>query len=268
MACRRAFSPDVIETDWFTNMGASAQLLYIHLCMGADNDGFVTNIKVAKANAHASDDDLQVLIAKKFIIKVEDGLCLVKHWLQNNQLKYTNTSPFADRLVRFSVKKDGSYTDYTEALPCAFGGKPKGRGGSGSRGRSRSRSRSNNEDLDLSSQEGNTNQLSNYSTDYVTDNLYTAFLIKSGYITEDEPKKSNFNFLLGRFSEKYGGSETIMLLGQFAKNLEEHDCSQPVNKLAYLRESMERIAKSLELPIRPDYKEVNDETYEDYPPED
>ena len=43
MANRRMFSLDVVDTDRFLDMSASAQALYFHLGMRADDDGFVSS---------------------------------------------------------------------------------------------------------------------------------------------------------------------------------------------------------------------------------
>ena len=112
MSQRRMFNKDVIETEWFTDMPATAQMLYIHLSMNADDDGFVTNSKMAMVNAHASKDDLAILLAKKYVMELERGLYLIKHWRQNNYLRNDRykKSDYADRLAAFSIKEDGSYT--------------------------------------------------------------------------------------------------------------------------------------------------------------
>ena len=116
MKQRRMFNKDVIQTDWFTDMPATTQLLYIHLSMDADDDGFIPSIKTALMHSHATKDDLSILIAKNYIIVIEEGLYLVKHWRQNNYLRSDRykESAFADRLANFSVKEDGSYTQKTE----------------------------------------------------------------------------------------------------------------------------------------------------------
>lgn len=131
MAKRRAFSKEVVETDWFTDLNARAQCLYFHLGMNSDNDGFVTNIKTSMANSHASESDLKALLDRNFVIEVEEGLYIIKHHLQNNVLKFTNDSPFADRLAKFSLKDDGSYTNRSKNLPCAL--RTSGKKGAGSR---------------------------------------------------------------------------------------------------------------------------------------
>lgn len=68
MANRRMFSLDVVDTDRFLDMSASAQALYFHLGMRADDDGFVSSPrKIAKAS-NCGLDDLTLLAAKGFII--------------------------------------------------------------------------------------------------------------------------------------------------------------------------------------------------------
>lgn len=112
MAKRRMFSKEVIGTDWFTDMPATSQLLYIHLSMEADDDGFVTSSKSAMLNAHATKDDLAILTAKRYVIPLDSGLYLIKHWKQNNYLRNDRYKPsdYADRLADFDQKPDGSYT--------------------------------------------------------------------------------------------------------------------------------------------------------------
>ncbi len=106
------FNREVVCTDWFTGMPLTAQALYFQICMSADDDGFVTSVKTIMFVIRASQDDLAILIAKNYVIKLENGLYLIKHWRQNN---YTNRdcytkSAYADRLESFEMKEDGSYT--------------------------------------------------------------------------------------------------------------------------------------------------------------
>lgn len=44
MANRRMFSLDVVDTDAFIDMPVTAQALYFHLGMRADDDGFISSI--------------------------------------------------------------------------------------------------------------------------------------------------------------------------------------------------------------------------------
>lgn len=120
MAKRRMFSKDVIGTDWFTDMPATTQLLYIHLSMEADDDGFVASVKTALMNAHATRDDLAILTAKNYLIQLEQGLYLFKHWRMNNYIQKDRyqESPYRDRLTDYSLKKDGSYTKVDQKKDC------------------------------------------------------------------------------------------------------------------------------------------------------
>ena len=66
MAQRRMFSQKVTETDKFLDMGLTAQSLYFHLGMNADDDGFVGNPKSIKRMIGASEDDLKALVEKDY----------------------------------------------------------------------------------------------------------------------------------------------------------------------------------------------------------
>ena len=50
MAERRMFAKTIIDSDAFLNMPLSAQALYFHLSMRADDDGFINNAKKNTAN--------------------------------------------------------------------------------------------------------------------------------------------------------------------------------------------------------------------------
>ena len=119
MAQKRMFDKDITTSDWFTRMPPTAQLLYFHLGMVADDDGFVANSGIAMALAHAAKDDLTLLCAKRYVIEIEEGLYLIKHWHKNNFLRNDRKkdSPYADRLANFIIRKDGSYTEKPLGIP-------------------------------------------------------------------------------------------------------------------------------------------------------
>lgn len=68
MANRRMFSLSVIDTDKFLDMPVSSQLLYFHLGMRADDDGFVSSPKRIARTTNCGDDDLRILATKGYII--------------------------------------------------------------------------------------------------------------------------------------------------------------------------------------------------------
>ena len=80
MAERRMFAKTIIDSDAFLDMPLSAQALYFHLSMRADDDGFLNNAKKIMRVINANQNDYDLLVAKAFIIQFEDGICVIKHW--------------------------------------------------------------------------------------------------------------------------------------------------------------------------------------------
>ena len=94
MAERRMFAKTIIDSDAFLDMPLSAQALYFHLSMRADDDGFVASPKRIIKLIGATEDDYKILIAKKFVIPFESGVCVITDWRINNYLRndrYTET---------------------------------------------------------------------------------------------------------------------------------------------------------------------------------
>ena len=92
MAKRRMFSQQITDSDAFLDMPLSAQALYFHLGMSADDDGFVNNPKRVQRVIGANEDDLKLLIAKNFIIAFDTGVMVIKHWKINNYILYNLTN--------------------------------------------------------------------------------------------------------------------------------------------------------------------------------
>ncbi len=87
MAERRMFSKSIIDSDVFLDMPPTTQLLYFHLAMRADDDGFINNPKKIQRMLGCSDDDLRLLIFKKLIIPFESGVVVVTHWKMHNYIQ-------------------------------------------------------------------------------------------------------------------------------------------------------------------------------------
>lgn len=109
MAKRRMFSLDVVDTDIFLEMSSSAQCLYFHLGMRADDDGFVASPKKIAKIANCGDDDLRLLASKGYIIPLQNGVIVIRHWKQSNYIqkdRYHQTI-YKDELAKLSVDSDG-----------------------------------------------------------------------------------------------------------------------------------------------------------------
>lgn len=111
MAEKRMFAKTIIDSDAFLDMSLSTQALYFHLSMRADDDGFVNNPKKIQRMIGAGDDELKMLIAKKFIIPFESGVCVIKHWrihnyIQNDRYKET---VYKDEKAHLILKENKAY---------------------------------------------------------------------------------------------------------------------------------------------------------------
>ncbi|MGI5927165.1 MAG: hypothetical protein ACOX8A_08320 [Thermacetogeniaceae bacterium] len=113
MAERRMFSKTIIDSDAFLDMPASAQALYFHLNMRADDDGFVNNPKKIQRVIGSTDDDLKLLLAKRFILAFESGVIVIKHWKLNNYIRKDRYSPtlYQEEYAQLEEKENGAYTE-------------------------------------------------------------------------------------------------------------------------------------------------------------
>lgn len=112
MAERRMFAKTIIDSDAFLDMPLSAQALYFHLSMRADDDGFINNPKKIQRMVGASDDDCKLLIMKRFIITFESGVIVIKHWKIHNYIqkdRYKETV-YQEEKAQLEVKDNNAYT--------------------------------------------------------------------------------------------------------------------------------------------------------------
>ena len=111
MAERRMFAKTIIDSDMFIDMPMSARLLYYDLAMRADDDGFVNSPKKIMKFVGASVDDMNVLIARQFIIPFESGVVVIKHWRIHNYIRkdtYKET-PYKDEKALLYLDENNGY---------------------------------------------------------------------------------------------------------------------------------------------------------------
>ena len=113
MAERRMFAKTIIDSDAFLDMPTSAQALYFHMAMRADDDGFLNNPKKVQRMVGASDDDCKLLLAKRFLIAFESGVVVIKHWRIHNYIQKDRYKPtvYQEEKNRLSLKDNGVYTE-------------------------------------------------------------------------------------------------------------------------------------------------------------
>lgn len=113
MAERRMFAKTIVTSDAFLDMPLSARCLYFTLGMFADDDGFVNNPKSIMRQVGACTDDLNILLAKRFILSFESGVIVIKHWKIHNYIakdRYKETKYIEERATLMLDDK-GAYTE-------------------------------------------------------------------------------------------------------------------------------------------------------------
>lgn len=81
------FSLDIVDSDQFTDLPATARLLYYELGVRADDDGFVGNPRKITRFAECSEEDIKILEKNGFIYMFDSGVLVIRNWLANNQLR-------------------------------------------------------------------------------------------------------------------------------------------------------------------------------------
>lgn len=123
MAEKRMFAKTIIDSDAFIDMPMSAQCLYFHLCMRADDQGFINNPRKIQRMIGSGIDDLKLLITKNFIIPFESGVIVIKHWWIHNYIRGDRVkgTVYSEEMSQLSKKENGTYTLKTEQLSMSDG---------------------------------------------------------------------------------------------------------------------------------------------------
>ena len=106
------FAKTIIDSDAFLDMPQSSQLLYFHLSMRADDEGFINNPRSIMRNVGCKDDDAKLLIAKKFIIPFESGVVVIKHWKIHNYIQKDRFTPtkYKEERDQLGLDENKAYT--------------------------------------------------------------------------------------------------------------------------------------------------------------
>ena len=111
MANRRMFAKSIIDTDLFLNMPISTQVLYFHLAIRADDDGFVGSPQRIQRMLGCGDDDMRLLLARGYIIAFESGVVVITHWNIHNRIQKDRYTPtvYANEKNLLTREKNGAY---------------------------------------------------------------------------------------------------------------------------------------------------------------
>ena len=122
MASKRMFSLYVIDSDAFLDMPLTTQALYFHLCMRADDDGFINNPKKIQRMIRATDDDMRMLIAKQFLIPFDTGVLVIRHWKIHNVIRKDTYKPTlcTAEMEQIDTTDTGMYQMRNEPVTSAY----------------------------------------------------------------------------------------------------------------------------------------------------
>lgn len=98
MATRRMMAPELmLNSDRFLAMPDGAKLLYMFLLQCADDDGFTEEVLSTMRKCCITEDNLKVLITKKYVISFESGVIVIRHWKVHNYIKPDRYHPTKHR---------------------------------------------------------------------------------------------------------------------------------------------------------------------------
>ena len=118
MAKRRMFNVSIIESDSFCSLPPSAQALYMHLVMNADDDGFVDMWKSLLRYLKTRRQNLDALVDSGYVILFDDGVLLISDWLTHNKIRldrYTE-GRYSDKLDTLITQPNGRYIKASEVF--------------------------------------------------------------------------------------------------------------------------------------------------------
>lgn len=118
MAEKRMFAKSIVMSDAFLDMPMSARCLYFSLSMQADDDGFVGSPKAIMRQIGASQDDMGILLQKRYVLGFESGVIVIKHWRINNYLQKDRIKPttYLEELSTLMLDEKGAYTERENAM--------------------------------------------------------------------------------------------------------------------------------------------------------
>ena len=107
MAERRMVSKAVLHSPSFLAMPVAAQMLYVHLELFADDDGFVaTPLQVARMMGIPK-RFYQILVDQAFVIHFDSGVCVIRHWLQHNKVSPSRYNPTVYETEKARLRTEG-----------------------------------------------------------------------------------------------------------------------------------------------------------------
>lgn len=204
---KRMFNKAIVQTDVFLDMPLTTQALYFHLSMHADDYGFVSPKYVMRIIG-ANDDDLKLLIAKRYLLTFESGVVVIKHWQVNNTIRKDRSHPttYKTELDSLIFNEFGAYTERRtiiktiEAVENAT---------------TKNRDKINN----ISNRQPNGNQMA--TENRIEENRIDKTSISTNVDISAKPNASHISALLRTLMNELGHSENTLLTDSRKKKLKQ-----------------------------------------------
>lgn len=118
MADKRMFSKKLVDTDMFLDMPATARLLYYDLAMRADDDGFVGSPRGIMRSTGATNDDMNILLMRRFVLSFDTGVIVIRHWRLHNYIQKDRYKPttYTNEMAMLSTDDKGVYELDTKCI--------------------------------------------------------------------------------------------------------------------------------------------------------
>lgn len=117
MGDRRMLCSQILDSDEFLDLPATARLLYVYLNLAADDRGFVGNPKAIMRKCGASAGDANILLNAKFLLAFPNkSALLIKHWRVHNLIRKDRfkESVYVELLHAMYLDENESYSTNIE----------------------------------------------------------------------------------------------------------------------------------------------------------
>lgn len=113
MTKKRSFSTDITEENKFYSLPLTAQALYFHLGMIADDDGVVNRVHSLANYLGADINDIDALINQGYLLKISESkkIYVLTDWLINNTIRKDRYKPtmYGEELAKLRLNNKRYY---------------------------------------------------------------------------------------------------------------------------------------------------------------
>lgn len=118
MARRRMFASEFIQSDRFILLSHDAQLLFFHLSLKADDEGFLQSAQTILKMLDMTVQPLEELVQAKLIHRFDNGIVLILNWNQHNSIRKDRFVPTSCQRERQYVRLDSNGLYQVFSQPC------------------------------------------------------------------------------------------------------------------------------------------------------